>query len=96
MNTKLRKITNIVAVGLFLMALAINVKVTLDDPFTIVNEEALAQQTTLPGILEVVPTRCVCAESGEFLGDANTCTIGEGECMEILCEELYSPWDCVE
>ena len=28
------------------MALAINVKVTLDDPFTMVNEEALAQETT--------------------------------------------------
>ena len=37
----------ITAAGLFLIALAINVKVTLDDPFTMVNEKATAETTTV-------------------------------------------------
>lgn len=48
MNAKLRKTVKIVAAGLFLIALAINVKVTMEDPFnmSLANEQALAQQTT--------------------------------------------------
>ena len=42
MSTKVNKLVKLVATGLFLMALAINVKVTLDDPFTMVTDQALA------------------------------------------------------
>ena len=41
----MKKIT---AVGLFLVALAINVKVTLDDPFVLLSEQALAQESSDP------------------------------------------------
>ena len=43
MNRKINKITTWLAAAIFLFALAINVKVTLDDPFMMLSEEALAQ-----------------------------------------------------
>ena len=42
MNTKLRKLVKLTAAGLFIIALAINVKVTLDDPFSMISEVAIA------------------------------------------------------
>ncbi|MDO5970758.1 hypothetical protein Q4Q35_13150 [Flavivirga aquimarina] len=42
MNTKVNKIVKLAAAGLFLLALAINVKVTLEDPFAMVSEQAMA------------------------------------------------------
>ena len=48
MNAKLRKLVKITATGLFLIALAINVKVTLEDPFSMVSEKAMAETTSLP------------------------------------------------
>ncbi|MDO5970755.1 hypothetical protein Q4Q35_13135 [Flavivirga aquimarina] len=42
MNTKVNKIVKLAAAGLFLLALAINVKVTLEDPFVMVSEQAMA------------------------------------------------------
>ncbi|WP_150450790.1 hypothetical protein [Arenibacter lacus] len=45
MNTKLRKLAKLAAAGLFLVALVINVKVTLDDPFVMLSEQAIATGT---------------------------------------------------
>jgi len=50
MNTKLRKLVKLTATGLFLIALAINVKVTLDDPFVNLSEAAIAMGSAIdPG-----------------------------------------------
>src|SRR5690606_26487664 len=46
MNRKINKITTWLAAAIFLLALAINVKVTLDDPFMMLSDEAIAQTTT--------------------------------------------------
>ncbi|MGS2741686.1 hypothetical protein [Sinomicrobium sp. M5D2P17] len=46
MNSKLKKVIKIIASALFVIALAINVKVTLDDPFLSFSESAIAQQTS--------------------------------------------------
>ena len=45
MNTKLNKLLKLAAAGLFLIALAVNVKVTLDDPFVMLSEQAIATAT---------------------------------------------------
>lgn len=45
MNTRLKKIMKITAAGLFVVALAINIGVTLNDPFSTVSKEALADTT---------------------------------------------------
>jgi hypothetical protein len=42
MNKKVKTITSWLAVTVFLFALAINVKVTLDDPFVLLSDEAVA------------------------------------------------------
>ena len=42
MNTNLRKLVKLAAAALFLIALAINVKVTLEDPFVMLSEQAIA------------------------------------------------------
>ena len=42
MNTKVNKIVKLAAAGLFIVALAINVKVTLEDPFVMLSEQAIA------------------------------------------------------
>lgn len=46
MNKKVKTITTWLAAAIFLFALAINVKVTLDDPFMLLSDEAIAQTTT--------------------------------------------------
>lgn len=45
MNTRLKKIMKITAAGLFVVALAINIGVTLSDPFSTVCSQALADST---------------------------------------------------
>lgn len=45
MNTKLKKTLKITAAGIFVIALAINVSVTLSDPFSTVSNVVLAQTT---------------------------------------------------
>ena len=45
MNTKVNKLIKWAAAGLFLVALTINVKVTLDDPFVMLSEQAIATGT---------------------------------------------------
>ena len=58
------KLVKITAAGLFLVALAINVKVTLEDPFVMVNEQALAEETT--GTIErLKKVDCTCPETGK-------------------------------
>jgi len=46
MNKKVKTITSWLAAAIFLLALAINIKVTLDDPFVMLSDEAIAQTTT--------------------------------------------------
>jgi hypothetical protein len=45
MNKRVKIITTWLAAAVFLFALAINVKVTLDDPFTLLSDEAFASTT---------------------------------------------------
>lgn len=46
MNIKVKTITSWLAAAVFLFALAINVKVTLDDPFMLLSDEAVATTTS--------------------------------------------------
>lgn len=46
MNTKFNKIAKTAAVGIFFMALLMNVKVSLTDPFVTISNDALAQSTS--------------------------------------------------
>lgn len=46
MNKQLKKVIKGVAAAVFVLALAINVKVTLDDPFLSVSESAIAQESS--------------------------------------------------
>ncbi len=48
MKNKLKVTMTWLAAAIFLFALAINVKVTLDDPFVMVSDEAVAQTTSQP------------------------------------------------
>ena len=66
MYTKLSKIAKTVAVGIFFMALLMNVKVSLTDPFVTVNNDVLAQTSssssscenpTIKGCWETITTR---------------------------------------
>ncbi len=45
MKTKIEKGLKYLAAAIFLLALAVNVKVTLDDPFLMMNEHAMASST---------------------------------------------------
>lgn len=45
MYIKLKKIIKFTSAGLFLIALVINVKVTLDDPFVMLSKMVIAQET---------------------------------------------------
>lgn len=46
MNTKFNKIVKTAAVGVFFMALFMNVKLSLTDPFVSINNDALAQSSS--------------------------------------------------
>jgi hypothetical protein len=46
MNTNLKKIVKTAAVGIFFMALLMNVKVSLTDPFISISNEVIAQTTS--------------------------------------------------
>jgi hypothetical protein len=46
MKTNLNKITKIIAAGIFFMALFFNVKLSLEDPFVQLDNEAVAQTTS--------------------------------------------------
>ncbi len=49
MKTKIEKGLKYLAAAIFLLALAVNVKVTLDDPFKMMSEQALASTSTTSG-----------------------------------------------
>ncbi|REG78473.1 hypothetical protein C8N25_1336 [Algoriphagus antarcticus] len=50
MNTKLKKIAKTAAVGIFFMALLMNVKVSLTDPFLTISNEVVAQTNSSSGM----------------------------------------------
>ncbi|MBU2903429.1 hypothetical protein KO529_01425 [Arenibacter algicola] len=85
MKSNFRKIINLAAILIFLAAIGINIKVTLDDPFEMVNEKALAQETTV-----IIPScSSMCSSFDEvichyYIEAAN------GDRMLISCPD-YSP-----
>ena len=105
MNAKLRKLVKITAAGLFLIALAINVKVSLEDPFTMVNEKAMAQNTTLscpsadyaPNAMlsdyTYTQTITTTATSGQ-LSYAQRIAVGIGFTYNYVCTEVYTGRKC--
>lgn len=56
MNTKFNKIVKTAAVGIFFMALLMNVKVSLTDPFVSVSNDALAQTSSSSSSNGMPPT----------------------------------------
>jgi hypothetical protein len=83
MNKKISKITTWLAAAVFLLALVINVKVTLDDPFSMINDKVFANETSIvvsstpPPVYKweqrvcknLVSTYEICGS-----GDGNVCT----------------------
>ncbi len=66
MKTKFNKIAKTAAVGIFFMALFFNVKVSLEDPFVTISNDALAQ--TSSSIDDSTAPIC-CQEPREFCTD---------------------------
>ena len=95
MNANLRKVAGIAAMIVFFVALAINVKVTLDDPFAMVNEQALAEETTVncpKGLW--YETKCFCTGTNRLLGYSNNCGPSEtANCCDNDCS-AYDPSLC--
>lgn len=71
MNKKISKITTWLSAAVFLFALAINVKVTLDDPFVIINDQAFASSTGQPCTTTYTTVgnteQCYCDQDGEYI-----------------------------
>ena len=87
------KIVKITAAGLFLVALAINVKVTLDDPFTMMNEKALAEETTTngnPSCDSGGPGSLSCSQTWVILGVETSCSVTCATGKYACC---YDGWD---
>lgn len=47
MNTKVKKIVKLIGAGLFIVGLAIYVKLTVEDPFVMLSEEAIMQTSSI-------------------------------------------------
>lgn len=76
--TKLSKILKYLAVSAFLLALVVNVKVSLSDPFITMSEEAIAQTTSY------ITTN--------ISGVTITCNNGgSGQCYKLIAEMCPYP-----
>lgn len=65
MKTKFNKITKIAAVGIFFLALMMNVKVSLTDPFLRISNDAIAQTSSSSsggGSTDPIPCTQVCMD----------------------------------
>ena len=83
MNKKVKTITTWLAAAIFLLALAINIKVTLDDPFVMLSDEAIAQTTTSTGNTGTVDY------SSNYIDDPQDCIVTETvECTVQL--QIYT------
>ena len=86
MKTNLNKLVKLAVAGLFLIALAVNVKVTSEDPFTLINEEAVAQMSSSSmGIWTL--TGCYC--NGYLVGYSNDCSPGVNSCSDNDCSHVF-------
>jgi len=70
MNTKLKKIAKTVAVGIFFLALFLNVKLSLTDPFVTLSNDALAQSSSSSSSLPY-SVCCQSISSGCFTRDGS-------------------------
>jgi hypothetical protein len=96
MKTNIRKIFSLIAMFAFLTALGINIQVSKDDPFEMVNEKALAEETTNKRYT-LTQTECYkamnCVVDGELQavitwGTRGTCTLdpnGSDTCGAFYC-----------
>jgi hypothetical protein len=58
MKTKVHKIAKTIAVGIFFMALFLNVKLSLEDPFIQLSSEVIAQTSSSNGIPPTCQSEC--------------------------------------
>jgi hypothetical protein len=80
MNKKVKTITSWLAVTVFLFALAINVKVTLDDPFSLLSLEAIATTSS--------NTQILCEASVD-------CDSVSGDDSEVTCYGYDPMYACI-
>ncbi|SHK05708.1 hypothetical protein SAMN05444280_1575 [Tangfeifania diversioriginum] len=98
MNKKVKTITTWLAAAIFLLALAINIKVTLDDPFVMLSDEAIAQtaSTTTTTTGTMANACCPIWDVTIETGGGNpwpkvTCTTGgEYKCNDCDCPDSTS------
>jgi hypothetical protein len=84
--TKLSKILRILAAAAFLTAMAVNVKVTLTDPFVGMSEEAVAQTTSDTSSSQTLdPNACYCLVN--YLYQEGHHPVSTGKCFR----EAYGP-----
>lgn len=72
MKTKVNKLVKITVTGLFLIALVINIKVTLDDPFVMLSKDAIAQSSS-------ASTSSSSSSSGKVRTDGDCVYVFEGQ-----------------
>jgi hypothetical protein len=81
MNKKVKTITSWLAVTVFLFALAVNVKVTLDDPFVFISDMAIASTSSNEKV--VFCRRVDCSDTWSGTADVNGCInfFGKRKCI---------------
>ncbi|REG78471.1 hypothetical protein [Algoriphagus antarcticus] len=88
MNTKLKKIAKTAAVGIFFMALFLNVKLSLNDPFVAISNDVMAQSNTSGS------NPCDAGDEKNFEGcrDRNCTELISFECTFIYAGDLVTLW----
>jgi len=103
MKSKFNKIAKTIAVGIFFMALFLNVKFSLENPFLDLNSAVLAQSNSSQGVCFIrfasnCPSgpggvgggqRVTCDKSGNYVA-GETCTIVKcvsGVSEQLICTE---------
>ncbi|REG78476.1 hypothetical protein C8N25_1339 [Algoriphagus antarcticus] len=81
MNTKLKKIAKTAAIGIFFMALFLNVKLSLTDPFVTISNDALAQTSSSSSSCSTC-TKCEVSHiASENQGGCTANPYGGGMCV---------------
>lgn len=86
MNKKLNKIAKTAAVGIFFMALFLNVKLSLTDPFVTISNDVIAQSNS--------SNPCDAGDGKNFEGcrDRNCTDLISFECTFIYAGDLVTLW----
>lgn len=85
MKIKINRILKISAISVFFIALLMNVKLTLTDPFVTISNDALAQSTSSSSNEDGCNSKTTCSDGGSIgcHGD-ETCSVVKG--FSVTCD----------